>query len=147
MATLPLLGQNRAYYIPNLMGGNMAPAAGTPALGESGVLRDLIASLLANFNPALGGQVIRGTPNIPTDSGSVSDMVPGAAGAGGEIPVNPIEALGQLGTLASGAQTAGAIGMLTGSPTVTGVANIIGNLAGAEAHTIPMLLGILQRSS
>lgn len=132
MATLPLLGQNRAYYIPSLMGGNMAPAAGTPALGESGVLRDLIASLLANFNPAMGGQVIRGVDNIPTDSGGGSDMVQGAAGAGGgEIPVNPIEALGQLGTLASGAQTAGMIGMLTGSPTVTGISNIIGNLAGA----------------
>lgn len=131
MATLPLLGQNRAYYIPSLMGGNMAPAAGTPALGESGVLRDLIAGLLANFNPAMGGQVIRGMDNIPADSGSVSDMMPGAAGAGSEIAINPIEALGQLGTLASGAQTAGMIGMLTGSPTVTGISNIIGDMAGA----------------
>jgi hypothetical protein len=131
MATLPLLGQNRAYYIPNLMGGNAGPAAGTPALGESGVLRDLIASLLANFNPAMGGQVIRGMDNIPADSGGGSAMVPDAVGAGGGIPVNPIEALGQLGTLASGAQTVGMLGTLTGSPTVTGISNIIGNLAGA----------------
>lgn len=138
MATLPLLGQNRAYYIPSLMGGNAAPAAGTPALGESGALRDLIASLLANFNPALGGQVIRGVDNIPTDSGSGSDFAQGAAGIAatakdmpGVSNVNPIEALEQLGTLASGAQTAGAIGMLTGSPMATGIASIIGDMAGA----------------
>jgi hypothetical protein len=130
MATLPLLGQNRAYYIPNLMGGNAGPAAGTPALGESGVLRDLIASLLANFNPSIG------TQRIPMSMGgggdSISDMMPGAAGAGGsETPVNPLEALGTLGTMANVAGAAGTIGSLLGIPDAGTLGRAVGTITNA----------------
>jgi hypothetical protein len=129
MATLPLLGQNRAYYIPNLMGGNAGPAAGTPALGESGVLRDLIAGLLANFNPAMGAQ--RFPMSMDAGGDSISDMVPGAGGAGGEIPVDPVQALTTMSKLAGLAQTGGQIAQLTQDPTLATVAGILGPVAGA----------------
>jgi hypothetical protein len=129
MATLPLLGQNRAYYIPNLMGGNMAPAAGTPALGESGALRDLIASLLANFNPAMGAQ--RFPMSMDAGGSSISGTVPDAGGAGGEISVDPVQAFTTMSQLAGLAQTGGQIAQLTQNPTLATVAGILGPVAGA----------------
>jgi hypothetical protein len=129
MATLPLLGQNRAYYIPNLMGGNMAPAAGTPALGESGVLRDIIANLLANFNPAMGAQ--RFPMSMDAGGSSISDTVPDAGGAGGEISVDPVQAFTTMSQLAGLAQTGGQIAQLTQNPTLATVAGILGPVAGA----------------
>jgi hypothetical protein len=112
------------------MGGNAGPAAGTPALGESGVLRDLIASLLANFNPSIGTQRI---PMRMGDGGdSISDMMPGAAGAGGsETPVNPLEALGTLGTMANVAGTAGTIGSLLGIPDAGTLGRAVGTITNA----------------
>lgn len=130
MATLPLLGQNRAYYIPSLMGGNAAPAAGTPALGESGVLRDLIASLLANFNPSIGTQRIPVSMNVGADSG-IPTAGAGTVSKDGEAPINPLEALGTLGTMANVAGTAGTIGSLLGIPDAGTLGRAVGTITNA----------------
>lgn len=131
MATAPIIGQNRAYYLPGLFGlGGGADAAGTPALAGSGDLNALMAALLANFNPSLGTQRVP----MSMDMGGGSDsFIPGAGGGtvGGEIPVDPVNALGTLGTVSNLAGTAGMLGQLTGNPAVSGIANILGTVAGA----------------
>ena len=127
MATAPLIGQNRAYYIPALFGANAGGGAGTPALSGATGLNDILAALLANFNPSIG------TQRIPMGMGGGGDSISDAVtpGGGSEIPVNPVEALGTLGTLANVAGTAGTIGSILGIPDAGTLGNVVGTIAKA----------------
>jgi len=131
MATTPVIGGNRAYYIPALFGANAgAGSAGTPALTGATSLNDLLASLLANFNPSIGSQ------NIPmgmtADGGYDSSAGgTGAVAKNGGNQVSPLEALGTLGTVANVASTVGPIGAILGIPDIGPIANAVGTITNA----------------
>lgn len=137
MAT-QLLGGNRAYYTPSFFGsGNAAfdpsGGVGTAAIGEAGVLRDLISAMLQGFTPGPGRQMSGGVDLGGSDFGS--GAIGGDAGAigGSDTPVNPIAAQQTLNTLSKAGQTLGLISGMTGNPDLGNFLNTAGQLSGAVA--------------
>jgi len=134
MATTPIIGENRAYYIPALFEANAgAGRAGTPALTGATSLNDLLASLLANFNPSIGSQNIPMGMTADGGDGGYDSSAGGTGAAAKSVgnQVNPLEALGTLGTIANVAGTAGTIGTVLGIPDIGTIGNALGTITNA----------------